>query len=132
MRQNLRIKFVIVFIFSHRRAKEKIVHDLCVNYIYRNLIIFKLSLKSNQNSQVNKPQTWNQKELAGLVQYVALFHDSSGSERWQWPVHKNNTFWKQCAEAVSTYSGKPLRSRELIILCSVVLIIYIMIYVCLA
>lgn len=54
--------------------------------------------------------TWNQTEMCGLVQFIALYFEPGGKKVW--PVHKDMDFWEKCAKAVSEYSGLHQRSGQ--------------------
>ena len=52
---------------------------------------------------------WSESELAAMVQYIALYHDTQAAE---WPTHKNAVFWERCAEAFAETSGLPKRAGK--------------------
>ena len=63
-----------------------------------------------QDTSVSASIPWDDKELAGLIQYIALYHDPDGASVW--PTHKNWDFWDSCSAAVAQYSGLPTRTSE--------------------
>ena len=64
---------------------------------------------SLQEKTTSNP-TWNESEMCGLVQFIALYFEPGGKNVW--PVHKDMDFWKKCAKAVSEYSGLHQRSGQ--------------------
>ncbi len=52
---------------------------------------------------------WTESELSALVQFIALYHDTSNGA---WPTHKNMKFREKCADAVAESTGLAKRTGE--------------------
>lgn len=42
---------------------------------------------------------WTEHEMSNLVEYIALYHIGEGNQGW--PCHKNERFWKNCADYIN-------------------------------
>ena len=42
---------------------------------------------------------WSEEETSALVQYICLFWDDAGGDKW--PMHRDPAFWDACASAVN-------------------------------
>ena len=47
---------------------------------------------------------WSDREMAALVEYIALFHSSNEDPSSVWPTSQNDEFLGKCANAVNCYN----------------------------
>ena len=62
---------------------------------------FKRSLfrKRNIPTKASGRKEWTKAETSALVQYICLFWDDAGVNKW--PMHSDQKFWNGCADAVN-------------------------------
>ena len=59
---------------------------------------------STKKAQHGQTYAWSEKELACLVEFIALFWDRNDSAS-NWPKFKDNNFWSSCAKYVAENSN---------------------------